>query len=70
MKVLNEEGSQSMMRLCVFMISLAVAFHICYASYIKLNIEWANIAVLVGVVFGAKVLQKKVELENKVEEQQ
>lgn len=51
----------STMRVCVFLFTLATCFHVVFTSISKMNIEWANIGIFVGVFFAGKVIQKGIE---------
>lgn len=64
MNFLKVTSEMSTLRVCMFLITCAICFHICWATVDATEIHWWEIGVLFGVVLYGKVEQKKVEAEE------
>lgn len=63
-KFLYEQQGASTMRVCMFLLTLAVCFHISWATVTKADIHWLEISALLAVVLYGKIRQKRIEVEN------
>lgn len=67
MNFLKYTSEMSSLRVCMLILTLAVSFHICWATVAKLDIEWWEVSILIGVVLYGKIEQKKVEARQERE---
>lgn len=63
-KFLSEESGASTTRVCVLILVISICFYICFGTATHRNIEWFNVGIFLGIVFGAKLIQKDIEVKN------